>query len=167
MLDLECENLGQEVERHLGYLHGVLGTVRHRHPARHHIRVPDSLNLVCLALLVMDILFSEARISDLVNIVVINTVVKQVVEIIEKVDDLVCGAVRGDGGEADYVAEEHCAVVADLWLGDVSSLHLLDDRPWQQRTKQLLSLLLLVVISVNLDSNSLIFQIILDILFRN
>merc|ERR1711974_515285 len=102
---------------------------------------------------------------DLVNIVVINTVVKQVVEIIEKVDDLVCGAIRGDGGEADYVAEEHGAVVAVLWLGDVSPLHLLDDRPRQQRAKQLLGLLLLVVISVNLDSNYFIIHINEVILF--
>ena len=43
---------------------------------------------------------------DLVDIIVIKTLIKEAVEVVEKVNDLVCRAVRGDVGEANDIAEK-------------------------------------------------------------
>ena len=59
---------------------------------------------------------------NLVDIIVIDSLIKQAVEIVEEVDDLLGCAFRGDLGEGDDVAEENGGVVKHLWFG-----HLVDD----------------------------------------
>lgn len=46
VLDLEGEDLGQEVKRHLAQLHCVVLAVGDWNTRGHHIRVTDSLNLI-------------------------------------------------------------------------------------------------------------------------
>ena len=51
---------------------------------------------------------------DLVDIIVIETLIKEAVEVVEKVNDLVCRAVRGDVGEANNVAEKDGRLIEHL-----------------------------------------------------
>ena len=108
---LKCENLSQEVKSHLAYLHSVMLTVGDGNPRGHHVGIPDSLHLV--------------------DVVVINPVIEHLVEVVEELNDLVGGAVRADGGEADDVAEEDAGAVEHLRLRHLAFLQFLNNRGGQ------------------------------------
>ena len=54
--------------------------------------------------------------QDLVNVIIVEPLIKKAVEVAEEVDDLVCSAVRCDVGEANNVAEKDGRVVEHLEL---------------------------------------------------
>ena len=87
---------------------------------------------------------TDPDIDHLVDVIMLNPLVKKVVQVVEKLDDLVGGAVGGDGGEPHDVAEEDARVVEYLRLGHLSLLHLLDDGLGQEGAQELLSLFLLL-----------------------
>ena len=57
---------------------------------------------------------------NLVDVEVVNAVIKHVVEVVEELDDLVCRAVGADGGEAHDVAEEDRGCLKHLGLRHLS-----------------------------------------------
>ena len=52
--------------------------------------------------------------SDLVDIIVIKSLIKEAVEVVEEVNDLVSRAVRGNVGEANDVAEKDGCFIEHL-----------------------------------------------------
>ena len=57
---------------------------------------------------------------NLVDVEVVNAVIKHVVEVVEELDDLVCRAVGADGGEAHDVTEEDRGCLEHLGLRHLS-----------------------------------------------
>ena len=53
-------------------------------------------------------------ISDLVDIIIIESLIKEAVEVVEEVYDLICRAVRGNVGEANDVAEKDGCFIEHL-----------------------------------------------------
>ena len=54
--------------------------------------------------------------QDLIDVIVIEALVKKTVEVVEKVNDLVCRAVGGNVGEANDVAEKYGCVIEHLLM---------------------------------------------------
>ena len=84
-------------------------SVGHRHSGGHHVGIADRLNLPQVQVK----LFISIT-EDLVNVIIIEAFIKEAVEVVEEVNDLVCSTVGGDVGEANDVAEKDGGFIEHL-----------------------------------------------------
>ena len=101
-LYLKGENLGKKVQRDYGDFHGVLFTIGHGHSGGDHVRITDCLNLR----MIDTTYFYIGMVPCLVDVIVVEPLIKKAVEVAEEVNVLVCSVVRCDVREVNNVAEK-------------------------------------------------------------
>ena len=93
-------------------------SVGHRHSGGHHVGIADRLHLPNVQVEHSIILkLHKVYVSvtvDLVNVIIIEAFIKEAVEVVEEVNDLVCSTVGGDVGEANDVAEKDGGFIEHL-----------------------------------------------------
>ena len=87
-------------------------SVGHRHSGGHHVGIADRLNLPQVQVKHFKLFISITE--DLVNVIIIEAFIKEAVEVVEEVNDLVCSTVGGDVGEANDVAEKDGGFIEHL-----------------------------------------------------
>ena len=87
-------------------------SVGHRHSGGHHVGIADRLNLPQVQVKNFKLFISISE--DLVNVIIIEAFIKEAVEVVEEVNDLVCSTVGGDVGEANDVAEKDGGFIEHL-----------------------------------------------------
>lgn len=103
--------------------------IGHRNSGRHHVRIPDGLHLV--------------------DVIILKPVVEEIVERVEKIDDLVGRALSGQVGEAHDVTQENGDAFEALRLRGLTLLHLTDDLPGQEVRQELFRLPFLFPVDIH------------------